>query len=43
MEELGIDNDATGTPDLFRSGPLLSGSAIFAIILLVAGLMYLVF
>ncbi len=43
MEELGIDNDATGTPDLFLSGPLLNGIAIFAIILLVAGLMYLVF
>lgn len=43
MEELGIDNNATGTPDLFISGPLLKAAAIILVLLIVAGLLILIF
>jgi len=43
MKELGIDNDATGTPDLFISGPVLKVIAGILVLLLLVGLLTLVF
>ena len=43
MKELGIDNDATGSPDLFISGPMVKVIAGLLVALLVAGLLLLVF
>jgi len=43
MKELGIDNDATGEPDLFISGPLLKVAAAVLAVILVIGALYLVF
>jgi hypothetical protein len=43
MKELGIDNDATGSPDLFMSGPVIRVVAGILVILLVLGLLVLVF
>ena len=43
MRELGVDNDATGTPDLFMSGPVIKVVAGVLVILLVLGLLVLVF
>jgi len=43
MEELGVDNDATGTPDLFLSQVVIKVIAGLFIILMVAGLLLLVF
>jgi len=43
MEELGIDNEATGSPDLFISGPALKVGAAILAVLLVVGLVTLIF
>lgn len=43
MQELGIDNEATGSPDLFISGPALKVGAALLAVLLVVGLVTLVF
>ena len=43
MRELGIDNDATGKPDLFISGPAVKVGAGILVALLVFGLVVLVF
>ena len=43
MRELGVDNDATGNPDLFMSGPVIKVVAGVLVILLVLGLLVLVF
>ena len=43
MEELGIDNDSTGSPDLFISGPVVQAGAVVLVLLLVAGMLVLVF
>jgi hypothetical protein len=43
MEELGIDNDATGSPDLFMSGPMVKVIALLLVVVLVAGALLLVF
>ncbi len=43
MEELGVSNDAEGTPDVLMSGPLLQVTVIVLVILLVAGALFLVF
>lgn len=43
MRELGVDNDATGKPDLFMSGPVVKVVAGVLVILLVLGLLVLVF
>ena len=43
MRELGIDNDATGTPDLFISGPVVKVIAGVLVVLLLVGLVTLVF
>lgn len=43
MRELGVDNDATGNPDLFMSGPVVKVVAGVLVILLVLGLLVLVF
>jgi len=43
MRELGIDNEATGSPDLFISGPALKVGVGVLIALLVFGMLVLVF
>lgn len=43
MVELGIDNEATGSPDVFISGPALKVGAAILVVLLVVGLVALVF
>ena len=43
MRELGIDNDATGSPDLFISGSAVKVGAGILVALLVFGLIVLVF
>ncbi len=43
MRELGIDNDATGSPDLFISGPAVKAGAAILVVLLVFGLLILAF
>jgi len=43
MRELGIDNDATGRPDVFMSGAVVRVVAVVLVVLLVLGLLVLVF
>ncbi|MGK2933475.1 MAG: hypothetical protein ACSLFD_12045 [Solirubrobacterales bacterium] len=43
MEELGIDNEATGSPEVFISGPALKVGAAVLVAILVAGALLLVF
>ena len=43
MEELGVDNNATGTPEVFASGPALKVGAGVLVLVLVAGALLLVF
>jgi hypothetical protein len=43
MRELGIDNDATGSPDVFMSGAVVRVVAVLLVVLLVLGLLVLVF
>jgi hypothetical protein len=43
MRELGIDNDASGTPDVMMSGAVIRVVALVLVILLVAGAVLLVF
>ena len=43
MKELGIDNDATGEPDLFLSGQTVKIIAVLLALLLVFGLVVLIF
>ncbi|MGA7396062.1 MAG: hypothetical protein WBW62_01300 [Solirubrobacterales bacterium] len=43
LKELGIDNDATGKPDLFISGQMLKVVSAVLIVVLVIGALYLVF
>lgn len=43
MKELGVDNDATGTPDVLMSGALVRVVAVVLVVLLVLGLLVLVF
>jgi hypothetical protein len=43
MKELGIDNDATGSPDVMMSGPVIRGVAVVLVLLLLAGALLLVF
>ncbi|MGB0120432.1 MAG: hypothetical protein WBP55_05720 [Solirubrobacterales bacterium] len=42
LKELGIDNDATGQPDLFISGHMLKVVSAVLIVVLVIGALYLV-
>jgi hypothetical protein len=43
MRELGIDNDATGKPDVMMSGTFVRVVAAVLVLLMFAGLMLLVF
>ena len=43
MEELGIDNNATGAPDLFMSGVVVKVVAAVLIVILVGGFIHFVF
>lgn len=43
MRELGVDNDASGAPDVVMSGTLIRVVAASLVVLLVAGLILLVF
>jgi len=43
MEELGVSNDAEGTPDVLMSGPMIQVTVIILIVLLVLGALFLVF
>ncbi|MCB8915389.1 MAG: hypothetical protein H6532_06120 [Thermoleophilales bacterium] len=43
MEELGVSNDATGSPDVLMSGPMIQVTVIILVVLLVAGALFLVF
>lgn len=43
MRELGIDNEATGTPDVMMSGKVVQVVAVVLVVLLVAGAALLVF
>ena len=43
MEELGVDNDATGKPELFLSQVMIKIIAGLFIVLMLAGLLLLVF
>lgn len=43
MEELGISNDAEGTPNVLVSGPMLQATAIILVLLIAAGALFLVF
>ncbi len=43
MRELGIDNDASGTPDVMMSGAVIRVVALVLVILLLAGAVLLVF
>lgn len=43
LEELGIDNEATGSPDLFMNGVVVRVVAILLVVLLVIGLVFLLF
>lgn len=43
MRELGVDNDATGSPDVFMSGAVVKVVAVVLVGLLVLGLLVLVF
>lgn len=43
MKELGIDNDATGKPDVLLSGQTVKVIAVFLAVLIALGLILLVF
>lgn len=43
MRELGIDNDATGRPDVMLSGTLIRAIAAVLAVLMLAGAVLLVF
>ena len=43
MEELGVSNDTTGSPDVLMSGPVIQVTVIILVVLLVAGALFLVF
>ena len=43
MRELGVDNDATGEPDLFLSGQTVKAIAVLLALLMVFGLVVFVF
>ncbi|HRV59978.1 MAG: hypothetical protein KDB54_08125 [Solirubrobacterales bacterium] len=43
MEELGVSNDTTGSPDVLMSGPVIQVTVIILVVLLVAGALLLVF
>ena len=43
MRELGIDNDATGTPDVMMSGNVVRAIAAVLAVLMLAGAVLLVF
>ena len=43
MEELGVSNDAEGSPDVLMQGPVLQVTVIILVVLLVAGALFLVF
>lgn len=43
MKELGIDNDASGKPDLFISGPALKVGAGILVVVLIAGMLTLLY
>ena len=43
MEELGVSNDTTGSPDVLLSGPVIQVTVIILVVLLVAGALLLVF
>lgn len=43
MEELGVSNDAEGSPDVLMSGPMIQVTVIVLVLLLVAGALLLVF
>jgi hypothetical protein len=43
MKELGIDNDATGAPDVMMSGTVIRVIAAVLVLLLLAGALLLVF
>ncbi len=43
MKELGVDNDATGKPELFLSQVMIKVIAGLFIVLMLAGLLLLVF
>jgi hypothetical protein len=43
MRELGIDNNATGKPDVMMSGTFVRVVAAVLVVLMFAGLMLLVF
>ena len=43
MRELGVDNDATGSPDVVMSGAVVKVVAVVLVGLLLLGLLVLVF
>jgi hypothetical protein len=43
LEELGIDNEATGSPDLFMNGVVVRVVAILLVVVLVVALVFLLF
>lgn len=43
MEELGVSNDTTGSPDVLMSGPVIQVTVIILVVLLVLGALFLVF
>jgi hypothetical protein len=43
MEELGVSNDAEGSPDVLMSGPMIQVTVIVLVVLLVLGALFLVF
>jgi len=43
MRELGIDNDATGSPDVMMSGNVVRVVAAVLVLLMLAGALLLVF
>jgi hypothetical protein len=43
MRELGIDNEATGSPDVMMSGAVIRAVAVALVLLMLAGALLLVF
>ena len=43
MEELGVSNEAGGSPDVLMSGPILQVTALILVLVLVAGALLLIF
>jgi hypothetical protein len=43
MRELGVDNEATGTPDVMLSGNVVRVIAVILAVLMLAGALLLVF